>query len=67
MGAGEILVITGESGSGKTTLLNILGGLDRADGGEIRVGTPWFRIWPNSSFRSIVSSIWGLFSSSTIF
>lgn len=32
--AGEFTVILGPSGSGKSTLLNILGGMDRADGGE---------------------------------
>ncbi len=31
---GEIVVLLGASGSGKSTLLNILGGLDRASGGE---------------------------------
>lgn len=32
---GEFLAIEGKSGSGKSTLLNILGLLDRADGGDI--------------------------------
>jgi putative ABC transport system ATP-binding protein len=32
---GELLVLLGPSGSGKSTLLNIMGGLDRASGGEI--------------------------------
>ncbi|MCM1220912.1 MAG: ABC transporter ATP-binding protein, partial [Lachnospiraceae bacterium] len=35
---GEIAVVLGPSGSGKSTLLNILGGLDIADGGTVRVG-----------------------------
>jgi putative ABC transport system ATP-binding protein len=35
--AGEFTAAAGPSGSGKTTLLNLMGGLDRADSGEIWV------------------------------
>ncbi|MBC8530710.1 ABC transporter ATP-binding protein [Gehongia tenuis] len=34
---GEFVAVTGPSGSGKSTLLNILGCLDRPDGGEYRL------------------------------
>ena len=36
--SGEGVAILGPSGSGKTTLLNILSGLDRPSGGEVRLG-----------------------------
>jgi putative ABC transport system ATP-binding protein len=35
--AGERVALTGESGSGKSTLLHLIAGLDRVDGGEIRL------------------------------
>jgi putative ABC transport system ATP-binding protein len=34
---GEFVAIVGRSGSGKTTLLNLLAGIDRATGGNVRV------------------------------
>ena len=36
---GDFVSIMGPSGSGKTTLLNMLGGVDRPTGGEIKFGT----------------------------
>ncbi len=44
----ENLAITGPSGCGKSTLLNLLGALDRSDGGEV-----YFRGEPLSSRRDL--------------
>jgi putative ABC transport system ATP-binding protein len=35
---GEFLALMGPSGSGKSTLLNLIGGLDRAEGGTVEIG-----------------------------
>jgi putative ABC transport system ATP-binding protein len=38
IGRGELVAIVGPSGCGKSTLLHVLGTLDRADGGVVRIG-----------------------------
>ena len=37
VGRGETVAVVGASGAGKSTLLHCIGGLDSADGGEIRI------------------------------
>ena len=45
---GEFCVLLGPSGSGKSTLLNILGGIDRADSGDILIDGERRRCTPPS-------------------
>jgi len=47
--AGLSAAISGQSGSGKSTLLNILGGLDRSDGGRAFVGDAEITALPEKS------------------
>lgn len=57
---GHIGVILGPSGSGKSTLMNIIGGVDRADGGMVKVDDLQIN-WSNTG-----ETAWVLFFNSTI-
>jgi putative ABC transport system ATP-binding protein len=59
---GEMLAITGRSGSGKSTLLNIIGLLETADRGELRLfGLPTPRVGSGGATRLLRSRLGYLF------
>jgi len=49
---GASVAISGSSGSGKSTLLNILGGLDRCDGGKAFIGEAEITALPEKSLAN---------------
>jgi putative ABC transport system ATP-binding protein len=61
---GEFVAVMGPSGTGKTTLLNLIGGLDRADGGRITVaGTRLDELTPAALTRWRASHVGFVFQS----
>lgn len=55
---GEVLALIGENGAGKSTLMNVLAGLHRADGGEMRVhGRPYAPASPLDARRTGIALI----------
>src|ERR1700674_3650017 len=50
---GEFVATAGPSGSGKTTLLNIIGGLDRADAGEVWVAGQTLQLFSSSELARV--------------
>jgi oligopeptide/dipeptide ABC transporter ATP-binding protein len=54
---GRVLGIAGESGSGKSTLANLLVGLERPTGGEIRVGGRALGRKPDAELRRAVQMV----------
>ena len=60
---GEICVLLGPSGSGKSTLLNILGGIDKADGGSVTIGEDKSKTLMINSSLNIGANISDIYSS----
>lgn len=62
--AGEVVAVFGRSGSGKSTLLHLLGGLDKADAGEIVLaGEPLSSQSPRALARTRLAHVGFVFQS----
>ncbi len=53
IGPGEFVSLSGPSGCGKTTLLNIIGGLDRPNGGDVFVQDCWLGSLSNADLADM--------------
>jgi len=51
--AGEFVRLSGPSGCGNTSLLNIICGLDRPNGGDVRVEDQWLNELSNSQLADL--------------
>ena len=62
---GKICVLLGPSGSGKSTLLNIIGGIEKADGGSISIDGELMESMNEKKLLFIEESIWDMYFSLT--
>ncbi len=49
VGRGEIVALLGENGAGKSTLIKILGGIHKADAGQVAIGDQSYRHQPSGT------------------
>ncbi len=59
--AGEMVAVTGRSGSGKSTLLNVVGLLEKADSGEVRLFGEWAKVGSRGATRLLRDRLGYLF------
>jgi len=63
---GELIVLAGRSGSGKSTLLNVIGILEEADSGVLRVCGQEVRAWTPGGGPASACITWASYSRPTI-
>ena len=55
---GEIVALLGENGAGKSTLIKVLGGIHKADGGDVLIDGVSYSHSPGRAF--IAKAVWNM-------